>query len=408
MSQLHLRRLAFAIMFGGLAALLVGPSLFAQAPAGGKGKGTKAMAAVELNLPEGLRHVPPDAVAFLHIRVGDSLQGPQSQALLKQLRPDGDHGKFVEQVEKRLGVRLADVDSITLFVLDLSATPFALPQGPAKGASQPAKGFGTKKAAPGLTASDIDEPASSPATEADDMPSFMVALTYNKPIDRKAVLRALAGSGNPPFWPSVSGLFLSDHCVLFGNSAELVNYTTRSRSPFGPTGVTDSPWATTLSRARGALYTALAAGTEPHFIVGGAQVPTTATARIRLRQLTKLSNLGPLGAILPLLQTSAGLTVDVRDAVEMTVRFYDSDRLTLGAVESLRTLAEMTLDGDVGKSKLEGTLALTAPMHNALRKGLAKATIESTARNIVEARVRLELDPDAFARLLVQTVERLR
>lgn len=116
-----------------------------------------------------------------------------------------------------------------------------------------------------------------------------------------------------------------------------------------------------------------------------------------------------LGALLPLLQTSAGVTLDMRDAADITIRFTGGDRLTLEAVEAMRTLAELALDANDAKGKSE--IALSHAMHKAVRKGLANATIELAGPrppSWVEMRVRLEVGPDELAHFLAQTVAQMR
>ncbi len=222
---------------------------------GGFGGGPGGFNGPAVILPEGLNHVPSDAVAFVHIRVADSLGGPVSVALIKQLRPDGEQGKFVTQVEKRLGLRLADVESITVFMLGpLDSSP-ALSSASRAAASQRAS-----------------------AGDANESLSCVVALTFAKPVDRKTVLHALA-KPNDSLWPKLSGMFLSDRCVLFGSPAGLLNYTTRKFERW------------TIG---GPLYHQLAAGADPHLIVAGAQIP--AAVRAPLQRSLREKTLGPFGA----------------------------------------------------------------------------------------------------------------
>lgn len=323
-------------------------------------------------LPEGLKYVPADAIAFLHIRIADSLNGAPSQALLKQLRADGEQGKLVGQIETRLGVRLADLESITVFVLDL----------------------------PAITRAPLAAAAKS--TDGDETPACLVALSYSKPVDRKAVLRALADKSEAPLWPTVSGMFLSDRCVLFGTATELLAYTARA-SISGPIFADEDGGFSPGSRTRGSLRTQLAAGAEPHLIVAGTQVPTI--ARTRLRTVLRGGKIGAYGALLPLVNSSVGLTLDMRDAADITLRFSVGDHLTLEALQSLRTLAEMALDGNAPP---EGPIALSRDLHTALRKAVAQTTIDQVSPSVVEVRLRLETSPDEVARFLAQTVVGLR
>src|SRR5262245_23583884 len=75
-------------------------------------------------LPEGLRHVPTDAMAFLHFRVGDFLSSEAGTALLKQLSKHEDTAKVLKEIEKHLGVAPADLESVTLLMLEPPAGMF--------------------------------------------------------------------------------------------------------------------------------------------------------------------------------------------------------------------------------------------------------------------------------------------
>jgi hypothetical protein len=375
-----------------MAVLLAGTPNWAQVGGGGKGKrgvagpgGMGALAAPAVILPEGLNHVPADATAFAYLRIADSLNGPASQALLKQLRPDGEQGKLVAQIEKRLGVRLADVESITVFHLE--PPPTAL--------TARAKAMG--------------QPAADKAPE--ERPGPLVALTYAQPVDRKAVLRALS-SRSDTLLPRLSGMFLSDRCVLFGSPADLLNYTTPSRRlgpafdpddfQLGLPGNNPPGWGGPRTTTRTALSAALALGAEPHLIVAGAQVPVAARAKVKAA--VHDGTLGPYGALLPLQYTTIGLTVDVRNAAEVTLRFMGGDQLTLEAVQALRTLAELALD----EKDTQLPFTLSPELHKAVQKAVAQATVDRVAAGQVEMRLRLETSPDEWARALAQMVVRMR
>src|SRR6516225_1238118 len=68
-------------------------------------------------LPEGLRHVPPDAMGFIHFRIGDFLKSTLGKGLLQELRQDREASKGMKVIEQTLGVEPADLESITLLVL---------------------------------------------------------------------------------------------------------------------------------------------------------------------------------------------------------------------------------------------------------------------------------------------------
>lgn len=64
-------------------------------------------------LPEGLRHVPRDAMAFVHVRIGDFLL----TKLGKQLRQQAGRSEIVRELEEKLGIRDTDIESVTVLVL---------------------------------------------------------------------------------------------------------------------------------------------------------------------------------------------------------------------------------------------------------------------------------------------------
>jgi hypothetical protein len=405
MCCLSLRRFVIVIAFAALAVLLAGPPGSAQV-GGGKAKGKKGAfgdgGAPAIVLPDGLRHVPMDAVAFVHVRIADSLNGAPSQALLKRLRPDGEQGKLVAQIETRLGVRLADLESVTVFAMDLPGNSTASSAIARKTPSALTKASGALEGKKAVRPSGSGG-SDAAAGDAGEEPACLAALTYGKPVDRKAVLRALAASGDAAFWPNVSAVFLSDRCVLFGNSVDLLNYTARVRlrGPAwddGPGGFGGGA----ISRIRGSLSAAIAKGAEPHLIVAGIQVPAAGKTGLRLKQAAR-GNLGAFGPLLPLLNTAVSVTVDMRDAADISVRFYQGDDLTLEAVESLRTLTELTLDANDGKMKSGVPIVLDPEIGKALRKGMAGATINQVNAGNVEVRLRLEVSPDELAHFLAET-----
>src|SRR5438094_6804509 len=74
-------------------------------------------AAQEPKLPDGLRHVPLDAMGFVHIRAGDFLKTATGKALLQELRQDREAKKGLKKIEQTLGIDAADLESVTLLVL---------------------------------------------------------------------------------------------------------------------------------------------------------------------------------------------------------------------------------------------------------------------------------------------------
>src|SRR5262245_30714092 len=73
--------------------------------------------AQEANLPDGLRHVPLDALGFVHIRVGDFRKTEAGKLLMEELLKDRDAAKGFEQIKKEMGIDLTEVESVTFLVL---------------------------------------------------------------------------------------------------------------------------------------------------------------------------------------------------------------------------------------------------------------------------------------------------
>jgi hypothetical protein len=73
--------------------------------------------AQELKLPEGLKHVPPDAIGFVHVRVGDLLKNDLGKTLLQEIRKDREASKGLKQIEGTLGITADDLESVTLLLL---------------------------------------------------------------------------------------------------------------------------------------------------------------------------------------------------------------------------------------------------------------------------------------------------
>ena len=60
--------------------------------------------AAKQSLPDGLKHVPADALGFIHIRVGDFLKSDVGVALLEELRKDREASKGLKKIEQILRV----------------------------------------------------------------------------------------------------------------------------------------------------------------------------------------------------------------------------------------------------------------------------------------------------------------
>jgi hypothetical protein len=76
---------------------------------------------VETKLPDGLRHVPADAMSFVHFRVVDFLQTPFGKSMLAELRKDREAAKGLKSMEDTWGLDATEVESVTLIMLPLPA-----------------------------------------------------------------------------------------------------------------------------------------------------------------------------------------------------------------------------------------------------------------------------------------------
>jgi hypothetical protein len=372
-----------------------GPGGFGGQPGGFGGlKGIRGK--IDAKLPEGLRFVPTDAAVIVYLRVGDFLNGPYGQACIKQLRASAGAEKTLTHIEASLGVKLADIESVTLFVPGppTAGTPavpsFESPwdkQGPLPGMPQKGKGRKTPPVIDGqdspvaldLSASLTAAADTSPAAEA-RTPLFVCTAT--RPLDRRAIFTALAGAHEPNGHASHSVLFLSDRSVLVGNPASLARYTTNASKLVS--------W-----RQTGPLYSGLSP--EGHVAWVGMLSPDTALPD--LWRAARDGSLGMFGVLLPLLHTTGTATLDLREHVELMVRFNAiSERdaaLAQEAVQSLRTLTEMALEA---QDQTAWPRKLPPDALKALRKGVARATIEGAPdRAAVELRMRFDLEPEILA-----------
>ena len=79
--------------------------------------------AQESKLPDGLRHVPPDALGFIHFRAGEFLKSDLGKQLLLEVAQDREAVRGLQKIEQELGVRLGDIDSVTVLMLSVPSFP---------------------------------------------------------------------------------------------------------------------------------------------------------------------------------------------------------------------------------------------------------------------------------------------
>src|ERR1043166_3951378 len=68
-------------------------------------------------LPDGLRHVPGDAMGFIHIRASDFIKSPAGIALLSELQQDREAKKGLQELETKLGIKATELESVTVLML---------------------------------------------------------------------------------------------------------------------------------------------------------------------------------------------------------------------------------------------------------------------------------------------------
>ncbi|MBI1830722.1 MAG: hypothetical protein HYR84_04640 [Planctomycetes bacterium] len=349
----------------------------------------------ESKLPEGLRHVPADALGFVHVRTGDFAKSLIGQSLLQQIRADREASKGLKKFEQTLGIDATEIESVTALILPLpKRSQFEMWDGPGgrlfdfrpryekkkdwrdwekKDMPFPPPKFEDKKAdidkdekktsadrfAPVLfqdfderrmMAQDLDPMA---AAEYLSFSGPLFVVTATKPLDRKAILRSKIFQDGPhePFSPrpstEYSALFLSDRSVLIGVPWELARHSElMARNP--------------EPKAR-PMQAALELGEKPHLVVAGGYLPAE-LRRMFLPLFMRENDMRWLAAISPLWHTEAALTLDLGASVDVALQFKAPNAAAAGnalqAVKSWRVLAEFALEkskdaGEAGGWKLD-------------------------------------------------------
>jgi hypothetical protein len=376
-----------------LATAAIAPAQFPQGGGKGKGKGGgpfgegRPPVGINMNLPEGLRHVPTDALGFAYFRASDFFKTEHGQSMLKQLAQDADAAKVLDRIEHCLGVRMADVESVTLF-LPHWIEPQRASELPAPTVVPPA----AKELLFPPIAREIRDFREQP--EADDSNEPVLIVTAGRQLDRMAILKTLALPLAGDFDPlgqtmaKLSAMFLSDRCVLLGTPADLRRYAVHA-------GKRES-WV------GGPLTSALALGTKPHLLIAGGQIPAALQTRwLRDARDPALRRFGPL---LPLLNASAGMTLDIGENADLKLRFQGGPTerdslLTLEAVKSLKVMTELALDTKDGPGLPAGL--------KALRKAIARATVEQQP-TAIELSLRMPIEADGLGGLLAEAVALVR
>ena len=372
----------------------------------------------ESKLPDGVKHVPLDAMGFVHIRAGDFLKSDLGKNLLKELLKDREASKGLKEAEQMIGIEAADLESVTLLMLAppnrMQINPWERQGfGPGFNGRKPVykekmriemkkEGFkfedkkdieGKKEAVRELPVLFL-QPGAPPAQEghmlaqdieeidAPDVSSPLVILTSAKPLDRKKILRAQyfkAKTGTrDDFLDSQSPgvLFLSDRTVMVGPSYELARYSeTMAGKP---------------KLQAQALKSALALAADPHLVVAGGQMPAEWRRMYWGPYSPFLRELAPLA---PLLHAEAGLTLDFDNSIDLKLHLNTPTESSASnaeqAVKTLRVLAELALEksqegGESGGWKLQ--------LEKSMAKALADVRIEKKGTT-VQAQLKMDVGP---------------
>ena len=414
-------------------------------------------------LPEGLRHVPPDAMGFVHFRAGDFLKSAIGKTLLQELRKDPEAAKGLKKMEQTLGIEAADVESVTLLVL---TPPSRLQMNPWDGSP---KGPRYKQ----RFGPDFEMKRKADMEKA-DKEAFMRRIAEQEAAKRRAdedarrqrdeeLRRKLEaekkksdeknsdnqespvifqdGNFDQPF-PDIDPLDVADYLAYSGPLMIVTSTKSLDRkkilrsqifqiqrrdfhdSPLSQessvlflgdrTVMIGVPWelarySELMTRNPGPkakpMQSALALGANPHLVVAGGHLP----AEVRRMYLSAFGpEMQALAAVSPLLQTEAALALDLGTSIDLTLQFQAQTEASAGyalqAVKSLRVLAELALeksreDGESGGWKLE--------LENGLAKALANAAIMHKSTT-VQAQVKLELGPAFYKKFTKDIVASFR
>src|ERR1043165_1440086 len=138
-------------------------------------------------LPEGLNHVPVDAMGFIHIRISDFPKSEVGAALLTEIQREGKKG--FNDLEKMFGISVSEIESVTFLIL--APNMRAIMMGPGDWRRYPPlDGMRFPK-------SDFDRWTliSDPVDDFGGPPNPLAIITAKKPLDQKKILieRLLCG-----------------------------------------------------------------------------------------------------------------------------------------------------------------------------------------------------------------------
>jgi Protein of unknown function (DUF1559) len=350
--------------------------------------------AKEKSLPEGLRHVPPDAMAFVHFRAAEFFKSDMGKTLVLRLAAEKSGSLFLDAIGKQLGVPLADVESMTLLFMGPprfgmfgskkvdkvpmaepvpARTPFDKNERPEKDFKEVKPDFKDfdKKESDKKEKSDFEEAAApvscQPELILQDGPAVnkgyygygmyggpnmqammelemnswepLVIVTSAAPLNRKQLLKSFAGfearhhghfDGPGGFGRSI--LFLSDHSYLMGRPSDLARYTAHvAKMPPEP-----APLAAALSMGI----------KKGRVLIAGAHVPSYVKKLMTIEGLRGIpEQLAPFAA---LVHTPAALALDLGKSTHLELLLQGpterSAALAAQAAKSGLAVCELMLD----------------------------------------------------------------
>jgi prepilin-type processing-associated H-X9-DG protein len=315
-------------------------------------------APAKTSLPPDLAQVPPDALAFVHVRLSDLLQSELGKKLQQQLGKE--MGQANQESRKRLGVSLEEIDRATVVML-------------------------------------------SPKEEYP-----LVLISTLKPFDRQAVLHAaLPGhqerqvKGKTYYTSKEAGrsalMFINDRVYLHGMVEDIVQFVVRPAP----------------AEAKGPLSPALDLAAGKHQIVAGFNVPADATDQMK-QELSGQHGSERLETVLaqglkPLLEVrTLALAVDLRNEadvrVSLTFATEDAAKEAVWPARDGLALARLLMKPAIDKAGQDPGFVQLVPLLKQLESALRSTTVERQGA-AVQAALRLPTDAGALGSMLPALVE---
>jgi hypothetical protein len=339
-------------------------------------RGEEKLPKQKLLAEESTRHVPPDSLFFLQVRVADLFATELGRQLVELTLGTDAKGELVE-LGNGLAVPARDFESLVYFILPLPPEV-------------------TEPSAKGKTVEDLAESMNA----AQFSPQLLV--TRKEAIDRVKFVRSLT-----PKDKESSSLFLSDRTIAIGTVGGLFLYTVLQEREKAP-----APLAIPLEFAR-KKHHAVVGWHMPDFLKKVARLgfPITATNN----SVTIASMLKDFGiaaderlavdaaTVFPLLSLCSGaLAMDVKDELKITLHLEGPNpRTTALALQSCKTLLALSdaVLADLGKNTSKESHVLQGL--GRIRKGLRAARLEQRD-NIGEVHLSLAIDPALLRGLQAQ------